>query len=108
MQLAASQTLAQAELVLATYRAGDTTDARQLGRWAKDVLGSTRLLLDSRAARDPQLRALLQDLELVLAQIAQLSGAPLDPTERELLDRTLRERDLLPRIRNVVPSGGAT
>lgn len=105
LRLAASQTLAQAELLLAAYRTDDAADAQRLGRWAQDVLGSTRLLLDSRAASDPQLRALLQDLELVLVQIAQLSGAPLGATDRELLDRTLRDGDLLPRLRSAVPAG---
>jgi len=108
LRFAASQTLAQAELVLAAYRTGDTTETLQLGRWARDVLSSTRLLLESRTGADPQLRALLQDLELVLMQIAQLSGAPLDRTERELLDKTLRDRDVLPRLRSSLGAGGAT
>ena len=107
LRLAAAQTLAQAELLLAAYRTDDTADTQQLGRWAREVLASTRLLLDSRAARDPQLGMLLQDLELVLMQIAQLSGAPMDTTERELLDRMLRDRELLPRIRSAVPTTGA-
>jgi hypothetical protein len=119
MRLAATQTLAQAEMLLAAYRTDDVTDAedaRQLGRWARDVLSSTRLLLDSRVAEDATLRELLQDLELVLMQIAQLAGTGasgagpdrMNPVERELLDRTLRERDLLPRIRSAVPAGSAS
>ena len=108
LRLAASQTLAQAELLLVAYRAEtDSADARQLGRWARDVLSSTRLLLDSRVARDPSMRDLLEDLELVLMQIAQIAGDPGDRTEREMLDRTLRERDLLPRIRTAAPTGSA-
>jgi len=108
LRLAASQTLAQAELLLVAYRAEtDSADARQLGRWARDVLSSTRLLLDSRVGRDPSMRDLLEDLELVLMQIAQIAGDPSDRTERELLDRTLRERDLLPRIRTAAPAGSA-
>jgi hypothetical protein len=106
-RLAAEQTLTQAEALLTAYRAGEPQrnpdDARQLGRWGRDVLGSTRLLIDSPAGEDPRLRALLDDLELVLVQIIQLSGAPLEPGERELIDRALEERDLLPRIRNAVP-----
>jgi hypothetical protein len=51
------------------------------------------------------LRTLLDDLELVLVQIIQLSGAPLDPADRELIDRALADRDLLPRIRTAVPAG---
>ncbi|HYD51539.1 MAG TPA: hypothetical protein VEA99_02885 [Gemmatimonadaceae bacterium] len=107
LRLAASQTLAQAELLLAAYQADDADDAAQLARWSRDVLSSTRLLLDSRAAADPTLRALLEDLELVLMQIAQLSGTP-SGVERELLDRALRDRDLLPRLRTAAPTGPPT
>jgi hypothetical protein len=105
---AAVQTLSQAEALLVAWRVDaprDTAAARQLGAWARDVLGSTRLLLDSPAASDPRLRELLNDLELVLAQIVQLSGAPLTEEERALLERSVRARDLLPRIRSAVPAG---
>jgi hypothetical protein len=105
---AAVQTLSQAEALLVAWRVDaprDTAAARQLGRWARDVLGSTRLLLDSPAAADPRLRTLLDDLELVLAQIVQLSGAPLTDEERRLLEGSVRARDLLPRIRSAVPAG---
>jgi hypothetical protein len=72
------------------------------------VLSSTRLLIDSPAGRDPQMRTLFTDLELVLAQIVQLSGTPLQASERELIDRAMRDRDLLPRLRSAVPAGSAT
>ena len=51
------------------------------------------------------MRTLLSDLELILAQIVQLSGTTLQARERELIDRAMRERDLLPRLRSVVPAG---
>jgi hypothetical protein len=110
---AAVQTLVQAEALLTTYRraAGvggeghDPESMLQAAQWARDVLSSTRLLIDSPAARDPQLRALLTDLELVLAQIVQLSGAPLQAGERDLIERAMRDRDLLPRLRSAVPAG---
>ena len=105
---AAVQTLTQAEALLVAWRVDaprDTAAARQLGGWARDVLGSTRLLLDSPAASDPRLHDLLDDLELVLAQIVQLSGAPLTDEERALLERSVKARDLLPRIRSAVPAG---
>ena len=109
-RLAAAQTLTQAEALLVTYRASDpggTSDpesVKQLGTWGRQVLSSTRLLLDSPAGRDPQLRALLDDLELVLVQIVRFSGAPLDTTDRALIDDALQDRKLLPRIRTAVPS----
>jgi hypothetical protein len=109
---AAVQTLVQAEALLTNYRraddvagAHDQESMLQAARWARDVLSSTRLLLDSPASRDPQLRALLADLELVLAQIVQLSGTPLQAGERELIERAMRDRDLLPRLRSAVPAG---
>jgi hypothetical protein len=109
-QLAARQTLVQAEALLTTYRRAedgqrDPAAMQQAARWSRDVLSSTRLLLDSPASRDPRLRQLLTDLELVLAQIVQLSGAPLQAGERELIERALHERDLLPRLRSAVPAG---
>ena len=109
---AALQTLAQAEALLTTYRHAenvrDPQAMQQAARWARDVLSSTRLLLDSPAGRDPQMRTLFSDLELILAQIVQLSGMPLQARERELIEDAMRDRDLLPRIRSAVPSGLAT
>ena len=109
-RLAAIQTLSQAEALLTAYRASDIARtnapaARQLSMWGRDVLSSTRLLLDSPAGDDPQLRSLLNDLELVLVQIIRLSGAPLDASDRALIDKALRDRDLLPRIRTAGPAG---
>jgi hypothetical protein len=109
-KLAATQTLTQAEALLTAYRASgvstrDPVAAKQLATWGRQVLSSTRLLIDSPAGTDPRFRALLDDLELVLVQIIQISGAPLDPSERALIERALEERDLLPRIRNAVPAG---
>ncbi len=109
-RLAAAQTLTQAEALLTAYRASGVSEqnpaaAAQLGSWARQVLGSTRLLIDSPAGDDPQLRGLFNDLELVLVQIIQLSGAQLDSSERALINRALEDRDLLPRIRTAVPAG---
>lgn len=107
-RLASVQMLAQAEALLVEYRSGRAAgreDAGEIGRWARDVLASTRLLLGSRAARDPAMRSLLQDLELVLAQIVHHSGA--DPIEGEMIDRSIEEHDLIPRLRTVIPSGDA-
>ena len=112
-KLAAVQTLSQAEALLTAYRASDakTHDAvatRQLGTWGRQVLSSTRLLLDSPAGNDPQLRDLLDDLELVLVQIIRSSGTELNAGERALIDRAMKDRDLLPRIRTAVPAGASS
>lgn len=109
-RVATVQMLAQAEVLLTTYRedenrSADAATMQRVGVWAKDVLSSTRLLIDSPVGSDARMRPLLDDLELALVQLVRLSGAPLTNVERAAIDRTLRERDLLPRIRTVVPSG---
>ncbi len=109
-RFAAEQTLGQAEMLLTSFRAearaGGTIDP-QVTSWAGDVLSSTRLLLDSPAARDPRLRGLLEDLELVLAQIVQLGVTPPDARsgDTDLIDHALQQRDLMLRLRTAVPAG---
>jgi hypothetical protein len=109
-RLAAQQTLSQAEALLTAYRADEARQhnpesARQLSQWGRQVLGSTRLLIDSPAGDDPRLKPLLEDLEVVLVQIIRLSGEPLDASERALIDGAITNRHLLPRIRSAVPAG---
>lgn len=105
-RLASQQMLGQAEALLLQYRSDRAADRMDpaVGRWARDVLSSTRLLLDSPAADDPGMSALLRDLELVLAQIVQRTGSA-DPLDDAMIDRTLEDRDLMPRIRGAIPTG---
>ncbi|HSJ62340.1 MAG TPA: hypothetical protein VK922_00415 [Gemmatimonadaceae bacterium] len=73
----------------------------QFASQARDLLQTTRLLLDSPAGDDPDLRALLSDLELVLAQVAGLRSAR-DRQELDLITGALEQRDVLPRLQSVV------
>jgi hypothetical protein len=68
---------------------------------ATELLTSTRLLLDSPAASDPRFKDLLEDLELVLAQIAMLQSGR-TRQEIDLITDALEERDVVPRIRSAV------
>lgn len=77
-------------------------DARFMAN-AAQLLGTTRLLLDSPAATDPRLRALLEDLELVLAQVASLRTAP-RADELTFIAEAMTERDVVPRLRTVAAS----
>jgi len=96
-----SNLLGETSVLIAALPAGsgDAGD-RRLAAQASQLLITTRLLLDSPAAADPRLRLLLEDLELVLAQVARMragtegSGADLD-----LITEALQERELVPRIR---------
>jgi hypothetical protein len=112
-RLVTARHLTQAEALL-TYTRG-ATDAAELDQqtiaWAKDLLSTTRLLLDSPGARDPRLRALLQDLELVLAEITQLRsgvGAQGEANEElNLVKKSMEHIDVLPRLRTAIPAGAA-
>lgn len=71
-----------------------------LNRSARELLGTTRLLIDEPQLRDERTRRLLQDLELVLVQIVQARGAA--PATRGAPNETMRETNLLPRVRAAV------
>jgi len=110
-RVAVAQHLARTETLLASFRADAAqghVDAEVAG-WAGQMLSTTRLLLDSPAAADPKLRTLLEDLELVLAQIAALptrsDSVPATNTEVDLARRAVEESQLLPRMRSIAPAG---
>ncbi len=109
-RVAAVEHLGRADALLTAFRA-DAADGRadqQVAAWADDLLLKTRLLLDSPASRDARMRGLLEDLELVLAQIAQLPQQPRTSTEVDLAEDALERSRVLPRLRTMVPSGSPT
>ncbi len=80
------------------------TDARMgraeadLAVAARDMLATTRLLQGSPAARDLRLKELLDDLELILVQIAELRGNG-DAEERDLITHGIEQRDIMLKLR---------
>ena len=68
---------------------------------AGDLLLTTRMLIDSPASTDPAMRNLLEDLELVLAQIVRLQSER-GRTEMDLINQAMEQRDVLPRLRSAV------
>lgn len=107
-RVAVAQHLTRTETLLTSFRAepaGGQVDAAAR-EWAGQMLTNTRLLLDSPAADDPRLRTLLEDLELVLAQIAALPRqADPNTTEVDLARRAVEEKQLLPRMQTLAPAG---
>lgn len=65
---------------------------------ASELLTTTRLLLDSPGAVDAGVTGLLDDLELVLVQIARLPNGP-SGSDVYLIDQALDQRDVMPRLR---------
>jgi hypothetical protein len=105
--VATSEHLARAEALLTAFgnSSPDPASDAQLASWARDVLSSTRLLLDSPAAREPARRRMLEDLELVLVQIVQRSPTDGAAEERAHVERTMERTQVLPRLRSMQSSG---
>lgn len=96
----ASGYLEQVAALLVTL-AGETEQGRPLDNSrarASELLATTRLLLDSPGQVDPGVTGLLDDLELVLVQIARLPNGPNAP-DVYLIDQALDQRDVMPRLR---------
>jgi hypothetical protein len=55
---------------------------------------------------DPATKVLLEDLELVLAQIAQLAPGS-RAEDLELIREGIERGDVMPRLRTAVPAGSA-
>ncbi len=107
-QYATWEHLGRAETFLTMFR----TDVRA-GRTdyldrnpARELLTTTRLLQASRAYDDSRFRELLDDLELVLMQIAQLKAGA-DSLEAGLVEQGMEQREVLLKLRAAVPAGPA-
>jgi hypothetical protein len=105
-QVATVRHLADAEAMLTSFSVGsrDASTNAQFAVWAKGLLSNTRLLLDSPAGDDPRRAKLLQDLELVLAQIVQLSPNAA-AEDRELIQGSIQQGHVMTRLRTAIPAG---
>ena len=96
--------LGQAAALLISLPARDAsgkTDATFASK-ATDLLVTTRLLIDSPAAtQDPKLHSLLEDLELVLVQIARLHTEK-NKGDLDLIHQAVEQGDVLSRLNSAV------
>jgi hypothetical protein len=102
-EVEASQYLGQT-VALLTSLPSEVKDGRadqQFATRATDLLARTRLLMDSPAANEPAMRNLLEDLELVLAQVVRLRSNG-TRTDLDIINRALEQRDVIPRLRTAV------
>lgn len=92
--------------VRADLRAGRSDDERD--ERSRELLARTRLLLESREQQSPSVTRLLEDIELLLAEIRTLpdTGSRSRPADAALLEESLTRNDIIPRIRTAVPSRG--
>ena len=102
--IAAVQHMSRAEALLTSFRtSGSGETSASMNVWARDLLADTRLLLDSPAAADARRRHLLEDLELVLAQIVQLPAE--SSADRSVVQRSIERGAMLSRLRSTIPAG---
>lgn len=108
VRLAAADHLGEAEALLTLFRNGSGEEDRQAtARWARDLLSTTRLMLDSRAGQDPEMAQLLADLELILVQITSAASGS-DPAEHELIEDGIVEQQLMDKLRTASLPQGAS
>ena len=107
-RIATTEHLGQSEAFLTLFRASLRGGGNQqlASGTARQLLATNRLLLDSPAASEARTRLLLQDLELVLAEIAQLAPRPSSP-DLDLITEGLERGAVMSRLRTAVPSGAS-
>lgn len=108
LRAAARQHLEGTETLLTVVR----SDARsgeldpRLRTMARGMLAQTRLFLDASEGGDREMRRLMEDLELVLAQIVSVTeDGSRTRTELDLALRGLEDRELMTRIRTLSGPG---
>lgn len=104
-----SRYLTQTAALLASLpsdRAGAQSDTG-VATQAAMLLTQTHLLLDSQAGSDPTLHRLLEDLELVLAQVARLRSSRNGP-DLQLIHQALTSHDVLPRVHDAAVEASIT
>src|SRR5262249_1788732 len=84
--------IAGSEAMITAFRASARSgemDA-QLAGWSRDLLSTTRLLEASPVAKDPTMRRLLEDLDLVIAQISRyVARGTVNTEELDLIEESI-------------------
>lgn len=112
VEVAAEHHFTEVEQLIATFASIQSSEASavnnaileaEIGIWARNLLSTTQLLMDSPLGLDPQRRKLLTDVEMILVEIAQLAPNP-DPDDRELTERSIEQSQIRERLQEVVPA----
>lgn len=104
-RLVVLQHLAGSEAMITAFR----TEARrgeldaQLATWSRELLSTTRMLEASAATEDPTMKRLLEDLDLVIAQIVQYTTHGTNNSEElDLIERSITTRGVITKLRSTV------
>jgi hypothetical protein len=108
-RMAVVEHFARTEVLLTGFRAQSHSESNaqvdaHFASVARDLLGTTRVLLATRRGDDPAMTRLLQDLELVLMQLSQYAndGRRVD---LDALNQSIEKRNVLPKLRSTIPAG---
>jgi len=105
--------LAGSEAMITAFRSAarhGEIDA-QIADWSKELLSTTRMLEASVATDDPTMKRLLEDLDLVLAQIKQyVTRGTNNPGDLDLIEQSIIKRGVMTKLRSTasprnVPAG---
>jgi hypothetical protein len=98
--------LAGSEAMITAFRSAarrGELDA-QIAEWSRDLLSTTRMLEVSAATDDPMMRRLLEDLDLVLAQIKQyVTRGTNSPDDLDLIEQSINKRGVMTKLRSTLP-----
>ena len=99
--------LAGTEAMITAFRSAarrGEVDA-QIGDWSRELLGTTRMLEVSPVTQDPTMRRLLEDLDLVLVQIAQyVTSGKHNPDDLDLIEQSINKRGVIIKLRSSLPA----
>ena len=105
-RVAVGEHFKEAEVVLALF-AAEADAGVDLSGAAHSLAGTTRLLIDSRAGEDPEVRRMLLEIEVLLVQIAELVDER-EAAERQVVREGLEDTAVLPRLRQMIPDDAGT
>ena len=99
--------LAGSEAMITAFRSAarhGEIDA-QIAAWSKELLSTTRMLEASVATDDPTMKRLLEDLDLVLAQIKQyVTRGTNNPEDLDLIEQSIIKRGVITKLRGTLPA----
>src|SRR5205085_360691 len=101
------QHLTGTEAMITAFRASarrGEMDA-QIASWSRELLSTTRMLEASPVAEDLTMKRLLEDLDLVIVQIAQyVARGTTNPEELDLIERAIDKRGVMSKLRSTLPA----
>jgi hypothetical protein len=99
--------IAGSEAMITAFRASARRGEvdKQIADWARELLGTTRMLESSPVTDDPTMKRLLDDLDLVLMQIAQYTTrGTVNTEELNLIEESIDKRGVIAKLRSTLPA----